>query len=120
RSFFVGAAGTLPSNPRDLARTYFDAPQVRALLERMEGGPVAAAEVGRALSGTTITIEDLVRIHLVRETPAGYVIGFNYFTLADVREIHATAIKYVPSLVAEYRAHARDFDRILSLYPVRS
>ena len=37
------------------------------------------------LAGTDATLDDLVRTGIVRSTPAGYVIGFNYFTLADMR-----------------------------------
>jgi hypothetical protein len=120
RAFFEGAAGTIPPNPKDRARTYFDLPQVRDLVERLEGGPAGERAVAARLAGSGATIADLVRTRIVRATPAGYVIGFNYFTLDDMRKIHATAEQYVPSLVQSYLKHAADFDRILSRYPIRS
>jgi hypothetical protein len=48
------------------------------------------------------------------------VIAFNYFTLADMRRIHAIAVRDVPSLVDAYLRHAREFDRIFSRYPIKS
>lgn len=39
RSFFSGSAGTLPSDPKDRAGTYFRMAQVRALIEEMETRP---------------------------------------------------------------------------------
>lgn len=120
RSFFNGSAGTLPSDLKDRASTYFHMPQVRALIERMEAGPLSEAEVTAGLAGTSATLNDLVRTRLIRVTPAGYVIGFNYFTLADMRRVHAVASRDVPSLVDTYLRHAREFDRIFSRYPVKS
>jgi len=120
RSFFNGAAGTLPLDPKDRAGTYFHMPQVRAIIEEMEARPLSEAEVTARLAGTDATPSNLARTRLIRATPAGYVIGFNYFTLADMRRIHAIADRDVPSLVDSYLHHARDFDRIFSRYPVKS
>ena len=120
RSFFEGAAGVIPSDPKDRTRTFFDMPQVRELVERADTGPLSDADVAAALRGTDASLPDLLRTKVLRRTPAGYVIGFNYFTLADMKKIHATAREDVPSLVAAYQAHARDFARIFSRYPVKS
>lgn len=120
RSFFEGAAGVIPSDPKEQTRTYFNMPEVRALVERAESGPLTEQEVTAALAGTHAVPADLLRTKVFRRTPAGYVIGFNYFTLADMQKIHSTAQEYVPLLVAAYLAHEREFDRILSRYPVKS
>jgi hypothetical protein len=120
RSFLEGAAGTIPASARDQSRTYFNMPQVRALVERLESGPLSAADVTVGLSGADATLSDLVRTHILRPTPAGYVIGFNFFTLADIRRIHVTADRDVPSLVDAYIRHAREFDRIFDRYPIKS
>lgn len=120
RTFFEGAAGVIPSNPKDQTRTYFDMPQVRAIVERAETRPLSAQDVAAGLAGAQADIRDLLRTKVLRKTPAGYVIGFNYFTLADMKKIHATAQQYVPSLVAAYRAHGREFERIFSRYSVKS
>lgn len=120
RSFFTGAAGTLPSDPRQRSETYFKLPEVRELIAEMESGPVSETELLRMLEGTDATIDDLLRTRLIRRTPRGYAIGFAYFTTADMKVIHASAEKYVPSLVAAYQAQAREFDRIFNQYPAKS
>jgi hypothetical protein len=120
RSFFNGAAGTLPANPKDRAGTYFHMPQVRAIIEKMESGRLSEAEVAAGLAGSGATLSDLVRTRLIRSTAGAYVLGFNYFTLADMRRIHAVAGRDVPSLVDGYLRHAREFDRIFDRYPVKS
>lgn len=120
RSFSSGIAGSNPSDARLQARTYFAMPQVKALLERLEGGPLPDSDVRAALVGSTATIDDLTRTRILRRTPAGYTIGFSYFTADDMRRIHVSAERYVPSLVAAYRAHAAEFDRIFRRYPIKS
>jgi hypothetical protein len=64
RSFFSGSAGTLPSDLKDRAGTYFHLPQVRALIEKMETRPLSEAEVTAGLAGTDATLSDLVRTRI--------------------------------------------------------
>lgn len=71
RSFFSGSAGTLPSDPNARAGTYFHMPQVRALIERMEAGPLSEGEVTAGLAGSDATLSDLARTRLIRATPKG-------------------------------------------------
>jgi len=120
RVFAMGIAGSNPSDTRYQARRYFQKPEVRRLVERLETGPLQADEIVGALAGSGTSLDDLVRTKIVRETGTGYRIGFNYFTLADMRRIHATAEEFVPSLVAAYRSHQGEFDRIFSRYPIKT
>jgi hypothetical protein len=120
RTFFTGMAGSTPPDPADRAMTYFRMPPVRALLERLEKGPLAKTEVAASLAGSGATVDRLMRTHILRRVPAGYAIGFSYFTLDDMRRIHATAERFVPELVRDYEAHADEFGAIFRRYPVRS
>lgn len=118
REFLSGYVGTLPPAKEDRAKTYFNRPDVRALLAAMESGPVSDAEAQQILKETQLS--DLVRLHLVRDANGTVRIDFPYFTAADVNAVHATAAKYVPALVGSYRARWKDFAAIFARYPVES
>src|SRR5437868_12041797 len=96
RSFTTGIAGYNPANARDQARAYFALQPVKDLLQRLESGPRSEAEVRAALASSSVTIDELTRTRILRRTTAGYAIGFNYFTLGDMRRIHSTADHLVP------------------------
>jgi hypothetical protein len=120
REFYSGYAGSLPTDPEQRAGTYFDNPRVRALIFTLEEGPVSRKRVTRELKGTGFSLEDLVRVKLIRQEGKRYYIGFNYFTARDMVAVIATAKKQVPSLVQAYLDRAAEFNRLFDLYPVDS
>jgi hypothetical protein len=118
RSFASGYAGTLPSEPKLLARTYFDDPKVRALIYESESGPIPEARVVAALQGTSFTIDDLLRVKLLRQEGDRCFLAFNYFNAQDQALIARAAEELVPSLVQAYLAKKRDLHALLRRYPV--
>jgi hypothetical protein len=118
REFYSGYAGSLPTDPRLLARTYFDDPHVRSLIFEMETGPVPEQRVVAALAGSDVTVADLTRVGLVRRRHGRFVLAFNYFNARDMKAVIDAAHRYVPSLVAAYLARRKDFERLLDGYPV--
>ncbi len=116
RQFYSGYTGIVPPNAEDQARTYFDRPEVRRLLARLESAPLPDTAAPAMLGQTQLA--DLVRLHLVRDDKGILRIGFPYFTAADMDMIHAVAAKYVPALVAAYKAREPQLDAILARYPV--
>jgi hypothetical protein len=120
RSFYSGYAGTLPSDPKLKARTYFDDPKVRALIYQMEQGPVARSRVAASLDGSPFTIDDLTRVKLLREEGDRYFIGFNYFNAQDQAAITTAARAFVPSLVHAYAEKRPQLNRLLAQYPVKT
>lgn len=120
QTYFEGYAGTLPSAPENLAKTYFDRPEVRHLIQALERGPVSRSEAEKRLAGTQTKFSDLVRMKLVAVNRGKVSIAFAYFTADDMRSIHRVAAKYVPSLVAAYRSRSAEIQKVLSRYPVAS
>lgn len=120
RRFYTGYKGSLPSDPRLLARTYFDQPRVRALIYEVEKGPVPAGRVRTALEGSGSTLEDLLRVGLLREEETGYVLGFNYFNARDMSAVAAVAREHVPFLVRAYLDHRSELYELLEEYPVET
>lgn len=120
REFLSGYVGTVPPNTEDQAKTYFDRPEVRKLLAALETGGIAETAAANMLAGTDTHLADLERLHLVRDANGTVRLGFPYFTAGDMAVIHAVAEKYVPSLVAAYKAREPELDTILARYPVAS
>lgn len=118
RRWASGYAGSLPADPSDLARTYFELPDVQVVLERLESGPMAGAEIRKALQNSGASLEDLLRLKLLRLDEDGYRIGFSYFTRDEMKKIHRLAERWVPRLVAAYREQQPAFDRIFESYDV--
>ena len=120
REFLSGYAGVLPTAAADLARNAFDAPDVRALLERLEEGPRPRAEAARALAGGALSLENLLRLRLLRLEGSRVAIGFAYFPAADVRRMNALADRLAPSLAAAFESRRAELDRVLARYSVAS
>jgi hypothetical protein len=79
RRFLSGYAGTLPPQAEDRAGTYFKIPEVRALLARLETGGIPFADASSALP-TRASLEDLLRVGILRREGDRVAIGFAYFT----------------------------------------
>lgn len=120
REFASGQAGVLPGDPKLMAGTYFDNPKIRRLIYALEQRPATRHEVETAIASTGYTIDDLLRVRILREENGRFYIGFNYFTADDMRAIYAMSDKYVPSLVAAYQARKGDFERLFKNYPAKT
>ncbi|MEM9619578.1 MAG: hypothetical protein AAF936_16615 [Pseudomonadota bacterium] len=120
REFLSGYAGSLPADPSLRARTYFNNPDVRRLIYQLESGPLTNIEVNKALKGSDVEIDDLIRVRLIQEKDGYFYIAFNYFTADDMRAVHEATEKYIPRLVAAYAAKDDEFNTILSSYSQRS
>jgi hypothetical protein len=118
RRFLSGYAGTLPSRKTDRAGTYFEMPAVRALLARLESGGGSAGDAAAALGRSGASLDDLVRVGLVRRDGDRIAIGFAYFTAADMRKIHAVADRAAAELAEAYRSRETGIDRLLASYSV--
>lgn len=118
--FYSGYAGSLPTDPRELARTYFDDPTVRKLILDLATGPMLRDRAEAALKGTRFSVQDLLRLKLVTERDGRLFIGFSYFNDADMRAIDRVGRLYVPSLVQAFLQHQQAFEQILSRFPVKT
>src|SRR5581483_3076954 len=116
RQFYSGYIGTVPAGAEDQAKTYFDRPEVRHLLTALENGPVSETTAASILSARPTSLSDLKRLGLVRTGDGGLRIGFPYFTPNDMALVHAVAQRYVPSLVAAYKAKSPELDASLARY----
>ncbi|HWC65551.1 MAG TPA: hypothetical protein VG777_05675, partial [Thermoanaerobaculia bacterium] len=115
RRFLSGYAGTIPARPEDRAGTYFAMPEVRALLSRLESGSVPLGDASAALQGKA-SVDDLLRVGLLRRDGQRVTIGFAYFTAADMEKIHAAADRAAIELAKAYRDRKPELDWLLDRY----
>jgi len=118
RKFMSGYAGSLPHAPRDLARTYFGDKAVRGLIYDLEAAPMPRAKAEAQLAGSGATLDDLIRVRLIRPDGDLVRLGFSYFTAADMELIHGMVARYAPSLVAAYVGDAPRLNSIFAAYNV--
>jgi hypothetical protein len=120
RRFLSGYAGTLPARESDKARAYFEKPAVRQLLASLETGSLTAAEVNKALETSGVTLNDLLRVRILRSSGDRFSIGFAYFTAADMRKIAEVVQRVAPTLASAYRSREKEFNAIFRTYPSRA
>ncbi|MGE0595993.1 MAG: hypothetical protein AB7P07_06495 [Hyphomonadaceae bacterium] len=120
RRFSTGIAGSNAPDSHDRTRYYFDMPAVRQLLQRLESGPLNRQDIEEQLAGSNATVEDLLRTSVVAEHEGRFIIGFNYYTLEDIRLVRRIVAQHTPSLVAAYERERPALRRALDRYNVRS
>lgn len=120
RHFSSGYAGSRSGDPKLSTRTYFNTPSIRQLIYEMEAGPVNLDRVQEAIEGTEFSLEDLLRVRLLRREANKFYIDFNYFPLKDMQDIHRISEARIPSLVQAYLDNQAAFDKIFEMYPVQS
>jgi hypothetical protein len=120
REFSSGYAGTLPTDPKFLARAYFENASIRNLIYELESGPVSVFRVEQALLDSEFSIEDLLGVGLVREEADQFFLNFNYFTLEDMHAIHQVIDDMALSLSQGYLDRSDEFGAIFGAYPVKT
>jgi hypothetical protein len=120
-TYFSGYVGHPPADARLRARTYFNDPRIEELVREIAArGGASLARVEQAVSGTSFSVEDLLRVKILRREGDEFHIGFNFFTAEDMRRVAAAVDQYTPLLVQAFLSRAAEFARIYDRYPVKS
>ena len=120
RVFFSGQAGTLPTDSKDLTKTYWNNKHIRNLILLMESGPVDLSIVEGAIKKTDISVSDLLRVKILRKQDDLYYIGFNYFNADDMIQIHHLVDSLGSELANAYLSRQNEFYHLFDQYPVKS
>ncbi len=79
--------------------------------------PVSKQEINKALIGTPVALDDLVRLELLRQDKDVYRLNYLLLTLRDQETMYHTTERFGRSLADAFRAHRKEFEVISSLYP---
>jgi hypothetical protein len=120
-TYFSGYVGHPPADARLRARTYFENPRIEELVREIAARGAASPErIEQAVSGTPFSVDDLLRVKILRREGNEFHIGFNFFTAEDMRLVAAAVDRYAPLLVQAFVSRQAEFARIYDRYPVRS
>ncbi|HYX70505.1 MAG TPA: hypothetical protein VE825_15330 [Terriglobales bacterium] len=91
-------------------------PIQRLMLEAAQH-PVSKAEVDKAVAGTPVSLNDLVRLELLRQDKDTFRLNYLVLTAPDQQTIYRVSVRYGQSLADAFRAHQAEFDAIFRRYP---
>lgn len=79
--------------------------------------PLKQVDIERGLQGTPVSIDDLLRLELLRRDEAGYRLNYLLLTVRDQKTIYETGKFFGQSLATAFQAHRSEFDQIVEGYP---
>lgn len=91
--------------------------QVQRLMLTAVQHPLSQSEVAAGLKGTPVSIDDLVRLNLIRRDGATLRLNYLLLTVQDQKLIYAASQTFGESLGKAFAAHHVDFERIVRAYP---
>jgi len=106
------------SNPEPLYNpyTYCNLREVQLLLLDMAEQPMTREEISKRLSGSKTTIDDLLRVEIIRQEGELYYINFPLFTDKDQELIIQVAEKYSQHLVDSISQKKEEIYKLLGGY----
>ncbi|RMH22735.1 MAG: hypothetical protein D6701_01155, partial [Gemmatimonadetes bacterium] len=113
----AGITGSTPAAPELNPTAMLARADVQALILRLAAGPLAAAEVTRALESTPFSPDDLVRVGLLREEQGFYRIDFTLLTVEDQLQILRAAEPLARSLADAVLARAETLRALAEARP---
>jgi hypothetical protein len=90
---------------------------IQRLMLNATRSPLTKEEIEKAVQGTPVTLDQLLRLELLRKDADKYRLNYLLLTVADQRAIYDAGARYGQSLAAAFRVHQAEFDALLSRYP---
>jgi hypothetical protein len=79
--------------------------------------PLTHVEIRTRLRGTPISLDDLLRLNLLRQEGNSYRLNYLLLTVQDQKTMYSVCKRFGQSLGKAYQAHQTEFDQILKGYP---
>lgn len=92
-------------------------PSVQRAMLRATEHCLKQSEIEKELMGTPVSLADLLRLGLLRESENTYCLNYLLLTVQDQEAIYKVGAHYGQSLAADFRVHKHEFDVILDHYP---
>lgn len=89
----------------------------RLMLDAVQG-PVTKEAIQKAVQGTPVTLDHLLRLELLREDQDAYWLNYLLLTVRDQEKIYQVGAHYGQSLAEAFRSHKTEFSSIINRYPI--
>ena len=112
----TGVTGFIKASGLDDPQYVLSFVPVQRLLLGATQHPLTQPEIAKALQGTPVTLDDLLRLDLLRKDHDVYRLNYLLLTVADQETIYRVTARLGASLADAFRAHQAEFDAIASHY----
>lgn len=113
----TGVTGSVRASGLDDPQYVLSFVPVQRLMLDAARHPLAQPEIDKALAGTPVSRQDLLRLELLRQEKDGYRLNYLLLTAEDQQTMFRVSARYGQSLADAFRAHQKEFDEIFRRYP---
>jgi len=113
----TGVTGRISASGLNDPQYVLSFPPVQRAMLRATERCLKQDEIETELRGTPVSLADLLRLGLLRESENTYCLNYLLLTVQDQEAIHKVAAHYGQSLATDFRRHKHEFDEILDRYP---
>jgi hypothetical protein len=113
----TGVTGSINASGLDDPQYVLSFVPVQRLMLEAAQHPLTKSEIERAVQGTPVTLDNLLRLELLRKEGEMYRLNYLLLTVEDQKMIYRAGASYGQSLAEAFRAHRAEFEEIFSRHP---
>lgn len=113
----TGVTGSINTSGLDDPQYVLSFVPVQRLMLDAAQRPLTKEEIQRAVQGTPVTLDHLLRLELLRKDQDTYRLNYLLLTVQDQETMYRVSAHYGQSLADAFRAHKAEFDTIFNRYP---
>jgi hypothetical protein len=113
----TGVTGSINASGLDDPQYVLSFVPVQRLMLDAARRPLTKEDIQKAVLGTPVTLDHLLRLELLRKDQDAYRLNYLLLTVQDQEAMYRVSARYGQSLAEAFRAHIAEFDSIFSRYP---
>jgi hypothetical protein len=114
----TGVTGSIKGSGLDDPQYVLSFVPIQRLMLDAVWRPLTKEEIQKAVQGTPLSADSLLRLELLRKEQDTYRLNYLLLTVQDQESMYRVSARYGQSLADEFRAHKAGFDAILNRYPM--
>jgi hypothetical protein len=112
----TGVTGSITASGLDDPQYVLSFLPVQRLMLEATRHSLSRADIEKAVQGTPVTLDRLIRLELLRKERDTYLLNYLLLTKEDQRMMYRLCTGYGQSLADAFRLHKGEFDQIFSRY----
>ena len=113
----TGVTGSINASGLDDPQYVLSFVPVQRLMLDAAQRPVTKEEIQKAVQGTPVTLDHLLRLELLRKDQDAYRLNYLLLTVQDQETTYRLSARYGQSLAEAFSTHKAEFDAIFRPYP---